>query len=266
MCHRDTLISIYSLISFFKSAESHYPVYIIDDGSLNQLDKFLLNHFFYVIFESKECRQDRIKKITRDYKYLSRFLTDEKTTYHKYKISALFLCPFKQIIYLDSDVLFLNACREIQSWIKNPRGIHVYTTHSIGCKKQFTAISQEEYTYRLLLSKFLNKKYDPLFNSGILMFPNNPHYVLPRLESIFFKLYMLERSNQEMAEECALSILFSGLKSKSLPTEQYINAPFVEEYQRIKKTPEFYDSTISIHYNNYFMKKFFIHDCMRLFF
>lgn len=124
ICNKDTPLAINCIKSLISYEEfANYPIYLHDDGSLNDYDKEVLSKLSKNIFLIDRKTADRdIKPFLEGYPNCLRYrLGEKKDVYLWHKIKSFdyfFFSKSKKILGIDSDLLFINKPHELIGFIK----------------------------------------------------------------------------------------------------------------------------------------------------
>jgi hypothetical protein len=132
-CHKDFIMTLWSLASYYKFSEKIGQLYIHNDGSLTKKEKNIFKNFFP---NSKIIEQENVKT---NYNKLDGHLEIKevrKEKVNKYFLLKKLLDPFlisdkKYVMIIDSDLLWLKNPKEITDEIKNNCLNSLITTNNI---------------------------------------------------------------------------------------------------------------------------------------
>lgn len=229
--HKDLIMLIWSLASFYQVMDTIGCLYIHNDGTLTKEDKHTIKRFFpnVKILETENFLADFaqelkdypvIKKFRQDYQYLKKLIDPYFTSCKKYRL------------VIDSDLIWFKAPIEIMQEIKN------------DCQKSFM---QENYTInRLYNIRFKEGRMEDKLatkNSGIVLY-NQKNFNLEKLQVYFNKIDANYKNNFHFIEQAGYAYCLDNLRS--LPADKYI----------IKEKVD--DTTIVRHYTSPRRPLFFI--------
>lgn len=227
LCHDHVFFYLLSIKSFFYFTKLNLPVFVVDDGSLTELDARLLNRHIQniSILRSSDAERTIIHKL-QNYPYCLRYRKEKNLlyTHNKKLFDPIYLSGYLKFIYLDSDIIFFNKPQQIIDWSKSDKKIILHMSYSQN-------IIKDEDRWGLLTIKILSKLWDsditPTFNAGLMcgykkLFQLNiyEHYLKKMYEYSLEKTWLVE----QVCHSLAFSILSNRLKrkiTKSLPSNTY---------------------------------------------
>ena len=241
--HNQVDLTICSIISFYFYTKKILPIYLVDDGSLNNNDKKLLASIFDITIESRKASDQKIKKLISKYKYLLKFRFDEKTYHNKLRYDAILLSPFKRVICFDTDILYYNTPTEIINWIDNNPKYSLYSALSELGESEFKLRNNPEFVLRRIILQQFKVESDPLFASAFLCLPDKQVVNLPRLNKIMEYFYFTGYAHYYFAEETSFSVLLNNTNSKLLNRITYLHAQSMNIFKKY-----YNNKTIFVHY------------------
>ncbi len=232
LCHRYVDMFIYSISSFFYSANRPFPIFIVSDGSLTEADKKKLSKFFTVIIPSKKWCDTKMKKLLKNYPSFTeyRFSQNYSKNMVRNKFDAFLLNPFDRFINFDSDVLFYKKPKEVLDWLYSKKNLGLYSVHE--WKEKTRTNDDLAMVVRRLLRKIFSATSSHIYMScGMIGFPNKECIDLAFLDKVFKLAVQVEFARHFIVEEDALIILFDKIKSKILSANKYLNLWLYWQYQ-----------------------------------
>lgn len=254
--HDGVDMSIYSLSSFFYQIGFSLPVFAVQDGSLTSKDWSKLRKFFHLRLLNEKKARNMMRKAMAEYPELLEYRLKYSSPYTKLKFDAVFLSPFRRVIFIESDLLFYYPPNEIKDWITSNSSEFLYLDHDrnyLGSDKR----GDLDFSFRILLDKYRFKLASPTFNAGILCIPDKNRFNFKKLDKIFRLFNSLKYSKTIFAEETAWAILYNDLNNEVLPTKKYVCPVTTEEY--LKATSR---QVNAVHYIGE-SQQFFIRDAVR---
>lgn len=215
--HAHTDMYIFSLKSFFYSLNIKLPVCLVDDGTLTIKDiTKIRNHFKNIDIKRRESNEYQVKKRLSKYKYCSKYRNENfKDKFYIKLFDPFIVTKFNKIIYLDYDIIFLNRPREIETWIKTDNkdyGLYAteYTYGKINkhLQPEWRRIGEE-------FAKAVSKKFQPDFNSGLLILPRSK-YNLDTIEKSLKYIYREKLEDTWVPEQYSFGVIFAEMKSLNL--------------------------------------------------
>lgn len=214
VCHRDVVMFIYMLHSFYYYSQISLPCTVLDDGSLTSNDiRTIHKHFPGITILKKQYMDVRMKKKLREFPMIQSFR--KKHNIHKFhlKLTDPFILPlYNRIIYIDSDVLFVNTPVRIQKWINTSENTYLYEPEyrtkdwGIGDGWSFAGNAIRE---------ALGIKFNERFNSGLLCV-NKRSYPLKFLNKVVSYMHRVEMDKTWLAEQYATAAAFSYKHAETL--------------------------------------------------
>lgn len=250
LCHRDAILFICSLKTFFLKSEFTSKVCVTDDGTLLLRDKFLLRFFFPSITIIN--RNDSDAKIMKYFGSFPEFINyRRKVAKHFYKLDAIINASTEKVILFDADILFYKKPKEICSWISSKKKYCMHTEHDCSF---FSSEYYPEITIRSLFNKILNASVSTTFSSGLILL-NKSHF-LSYFNEDYFLTFKRFRYVTSTAEEYLLGLLCYKAKSKLLPVNKYVAASYVKQYSYYFINKNMREDLVMFHYG-WEVKKFF---------
>jgi hypothetical protein len=241
--HNQVDLTICSIISFYHYAKKILPVYLVDDGTLNENDKKLLNSIFKITIESRNNSNRKIYARLKHYKNMLKFRLDKETYHNKLRYDAILLNPFDRVICFDTDILYHNTPTEIISWITNKTGYSLYSAFSELSEHEFKMNYNAEFVLRNIIQQQFRVKSNPLFASAFLCIHDKRIVDLAKLDKIMKYYYATGYAHYYFAEETSFSILLNNANSRLLNQKTYLHAPSINTYNKY-----FNRKTVFVHY------------------
>lgn len=253
LCHGDVTMAIYCLQSLFYQLGHALPILFIDDGSLTASDYKKLKKYFTATFEKKSRALFKINKQYSSFPTFLRYLNDPATHIKKMKFLGLFLSPFKQIIYLEPDMLFVQKPQEIHTF--RTSSVNYYGTLREDIVELFVKENYSDIILRKLLYSQLKINAHFLFNAGLMLIHKKTlnSRTLNQIEKTLKVAYAIDYCRFANFDEALLATLFDMKKSKLLPNGRYFNVADYNEYKNLKETGALADVAM-FHFTTYARK------------
>jgi len=170
ICNKDVYLAINNFKSLQKFEEfKDIPIYLHDDGSLTKSDKILLQDINNVVFIDREWADKEIKQYLINYPNCLDYRLGSNRIYlwHKLKtFDYFFFSKTKQILCLDTDLLFIRKPENIINLLKNNTPFYfpdIQNSYSFNEPKNEVAV--------------LNN-----VNTGLIYIPSEKYYNIDDLE------------------------------------------------------------------------------------
>jgi len=216
-CHRDLVMFIWSLASFYKNMNIIGQLYIHSDGSLTQKDKSILNKLFpsaKIIEKKSDYQYLLLQKLFDPY-----YLSDKKIH-----------------LIIDSDLLWFKNSKEIEGEIKNnAQNSLMMVGQGIGCPVYFNN------------NKKLSAELSYL-NSGIVLY-HKDNFNLDKLEKYLAHIDNTNLANKHFVEQAGYASCLENIKP--LPESKYIikgpvQAETIVKHYTSPRRPLFYIEGLKI--------------------
>ena len=202
ICNKDFTMGLESITSLLAYDEFKYvDIYYHDDGTLTSIQLQILQDKNFNII--KKDNNNMIKKKLEDYKecYNYRFMNKPYSFWHKIKLFDYFLLSkTKQILGLDTDILFIKKPTEIIKLIKKRKSFYMTDCKTSYCFKGTVNTTLEGVLERV--------------NTGIIYIDNELDYNINLIEE-GLKQIIIDDSNYfpSWIEQSAFAYMFSKLNS-----------------------------------------------------
>ncbi len=207
-CHRDLIMAIWSLASFYQHSAVIGQLYIHDDGSLTQKDKGYLKKFFpsAKIIEEQQTANNYFK--LDNYSLIKQTRINNIKQYFLLKklIDPFLVSPAENILVIDSDLLWFKRPTELEEVIK---------------KKERNSLMMSNNIKAFVYFKGYKKIKDELatYNSGIVFYKKD-NYNLDKLTEYFKAIDYSNLENKHFIEQAAYAHCLENLEK--LSTEKYV--------------------------------------------
>jgi len=206
--HRDLLMLIWALASFYNVAKNIGHLHIHSDGTLTESDIKKLNKFFpsAKVVNSDDFLSEYESEL-KEYPVIKKFRTDYPEYFLLKKIiDPYFSSPKIQRLIVDSDLL----------WFRNPDQIE----KNIGGSKSLMMLEKKQGAGYAVYFKDLTRLDKSLtnFNSGIVMY-RKQDFDLKKLTEYLDKIDVNNKGNQHFIEQNAYAYCLNNLAG--LNTKQY---------------------------------------------
>ncbi len=264
--HNHVDILIFSIKALFFTWNASMPVNVIDDGTLMESDiNKIKKHIIGVIVRRKYQNDKKIFKLLKPYKYCLKYRKEKFRDRFYIKLFDPFLLPgYKKIIYIDSDVMFLNEPDEIIKWIRSKKIYGLYATVHKYPKDTFSS-SKEWYVIERMFADRICTNYPSDFSSGFMAL-NKSSYNLKRINDVLKYIYKIGLSDSWTPEQYSLGVLLSDIKSYDLE-KKYVHLREVN--QKLKKDlfsyvflhfaylsrNDYYKMALNLVFHTYFLRK-----------
>jgi lipopolysaccharide biosynthesis glycosyltransferase len=232
-CHSHVPMLIYTLHSLFTHMSTSYPCSVFNDGSFTANDFNRINILFPGIqIMNKNKSNTKIQSQLKQYPYCKKYRESKSTYIFKYKLFDCFLLThYKKIIYIDSDVIFLQKSTELLKWILYNTSTCLYATHIKYKNFQQPGVTSDcTSLIRMFIDK-VNKNIDFYFNSGFMCI-HKKMYSLKRIEEVLQYCYAVGLENSWAPEQLTFADMIASNKHVCLPTT-YIHLHAIVEYKSI---------------------------------
>ncbi len=225
--HRDVVMAVWALASWYAVSSVIGELYIHDDGSLTESDKETLQRLFVgVHMVSTKDFVPVYADSLRPHEILQKFRSTHVDYFSFKKIIDPFFASEKSIhLIVDSDILWFSHPDELASCIADN------ATHS--CMQENNgelSIETKSGTSR------------STYNAGIVLYAKN-NFDIPTLEHFFETLDITNRNNLHFADQFGYSQCLKNLTA--LPAKQYtirdsVSAEIVARHYTSPRRPLFY--------------------------
>lgn len=184
--HDQVGMFIISQLSFSFFSQLKLPILLINDGTLTNNDKKLLNYLSVKIIEQAAINKIIFKQLGNN-SYFAKYLLKKGLAVSKYKLTFPFLSD-KKILILEGDILFFDRPSEIIEWITNSSKAKqvLYMQHIFAKHIDLNSIDPE-LVIRNLIGKALGIKFDKHLNNGLICYhkSNFDFKVLEKVVKLF---------------------------------------------------------------------------------
>lgn len=222
-CHRDLVMLIWSLFSFYQVMVSLGQLFIHSDGGLQNNDKKILKEFFpYAkIIEPEEFLEEYKSELER-YPLLKKFRTEYPRYFLLKKlIDPYFVSPNPCRLIIDSDLL----------WFQRPVAIENELRYN--CQHSLMmALKEPNPVFRVYFKDGtrLNDEL-ALFNSGLVLY-HRKNFNLNKLTQYFEKIDINNKYNSHFIEQGGYASCLENLEK--LPSDKYVIKNKVDEMTIVK--------------------------------
>lgn len=235
-CHKDIIMSIWALMSYYRVANILGQLYIHNDGSLNSVDKNLLLKLFphAIIINSQDFVKEYGKKV-ESFPTLLKFRTEYKNFSFKKIIDPYFVSDKSIQLIIDSDVLWYKNPVDIENEIKN------------NCQN---SLMQSD--HRIINSTFkdgsLLSTDLSCFNSGIVLFAKE-NFDLNKFSNFLNNLDVSRPQNLHFADQSGYAYSLNNLLSLSqekYPIKNNLSDLVVAKHYTSPRRPLFFIEGVEI--------------------
>jgi hypothetical protein len=205
-CHRDMVMTIWSLASYYQNANLIGKLYIHNDGTLTNGDQSLLRSFFpsAIIVGTDEVNQN-LKKIESFAEIGSFIKKNRKFILLKKLIEPFLVSEAKYRLVIDSDLVWFRNPIEIEEILLTDSNQSLMASNIAECPVTFNDGSK--------LSDF-----QAMLNSGIVLYKIN-NFNLAKLAEYFSKFNMENESLSHFIEQAGYAYCLQNIKI--LPSDKY---------------------------------------------
>jgi len=227
-CHRDLIMTIWSLKSFYKVAREVGQLYVHDDDSLTAKDKKIINKFFpkAIIVEPREVLK---KNYLAQYPLMKKFRENEDYFLLKKIIDTYFLSDKRIHLIIDSDLLWFETPEEVMAEIKNDCQNSLMMANNSFSHVYFK--QGEE-----LAMELAN------YNSGIVLYKKD-NFDLPKMEEYLSRVDEQNKKNAHFIEQGGFAFCLHNLKKldeKKYIIKEMMNEETVVKHYTSPRRPLFY--------------------------
>ena len=207
-CHRDIVMTLWSLASFFQAAVIIGNLFIHDDGSLTEADKRMLKRFFpsAVLVDSRRFLEQFAAQL--DVCPVLKHFRTRYTSFFSFKkiIDPYFVSDKKIHLILDSDILWFNRPEELEREI------------SVGCRKSFMQ-NNNTAIYATFKGGARSDERLSHMNAGIILYSKD-NFDIQKLCEFFERLDVENLSNLHFADQAGHAYCLKNVEA--LDEQRYI--------------------------------------------
>lgn len=195
ICERDVQMAINMVKSLRKYDKfKNTPIYFHDDGSLNEESKNVILEISESYIVDKTYADSIILELLDKYPNCKRYRFDDVRIFNNTKMKLFdfyFLSKSKNILFIDSDILFLNEPKNIIDLVdkSSPFYFPDFQNSYSFCKSTKTNILEN-------------------VNVGIVYIPTKNHYNINEIEFALNDLFTIGFTNRDWIEQSAWSYMF----------------------------------------------------------
>lgn len=207
-CHRDLIMLIWSLASFYHSSRVVGELFIHNDGSLTNKNKNRIKKFFpnCRIVGAEELLEDTTNRIN-NYPMIKKFRTEyKKFILLKKLIDPYFISDKQYRLIIDSDLLWFNHPVEFQDQLNS------------GCQQSLMMTAESNCPVYFKDGQRLPDSLAKL-NSGVILYRQD-NFDLVKLESYFNSLDLNNNDNRHFIEQAGYGYCLKNVSA--LPMTRYI--------------------------------------------
>jgi hypothetical protein len=235
-CHRDFIMSLWSLASFYQLSGISGQLHVHNDGSLTQKDKNNFKKLFpNCIFIEQEDIDPKIHRLNNHLE-VKKNRTEKADSYFLLKklIDPFLVSDKNNILVIDSDLIWLKNSFEIQEELQKD-------------SQNSLATANNKLTYIYFKNGDRISTNLASFNSGIVLYKKN-NFNLDRLEEYFEKFDYKNPKNKHFIEQAGYAYCLENLKK--LPEEKYVIDKNIDDSTRVRhytspRRPLFYAEGLS---------------------
>jgi lipopolysaccharide biosynthesis glycosyltransferase len=216
--HNDLLLLVSCLKSLFRQLGYQLPIYVYTDGSVTARDKRNLTGFRHVTIIDPKVADIQMKELLRKFPNMIKYRFDEENAITRRKFDAYLLPPHDRVLYLDSDLFFINHPKEVDSWIKNKVGIHL----ALGINSKMLAKVDLEWSFRELLNMRVTPLVSSAFNTGVVGVANKGEILSDKIEAILEILNQAHYTHTFTCDETIISAVLDRQNVKVLNHRKYM--------------------------------------------
>jgi len=201
-CHKDLVMLIWSLASFYKVSKIVGQLFIHDDGSLTQKDKSIINKFFpsAKIIDSSNFVKDFSTKLD-EFPIIKKFRKD----YPQYVLLKKIIDPYfvsnkSNLLIIDSDLLWFKNPGEVESEISDGCNNSLMMSTDVACPVYFKEGRLDENLAKL--------------NSGIVLYKKD-NFRLEKFSSYLNFLDISNKENSHFIEQAGYAYSLNNIKPLS---------------------------------------------------
>jgi hypothetical protein len=235
--HKDLIMLIWSLASFYRSIDIVGELYVHSDGSLTEKDKKILKKIFpsIKIIEPQRFLEKYSQELEK-YPIIKRFRTKYPQFFLLKKlIDPYFVSDKKYHLIIDSDLIWFRKPEEIQEEIQSRCQNSLMMTNNTFCYVTFRGgfrLSDESASY----------------NSGIVLY-RNENFDLGKLSNYLDRIDVDNPQNKHFIEQAGYATCLKKLKK--LPARYYtikdeVNIDTVVRHYTSPRRPLFFIEGIEI--------------------
>jgi hypothetical protein len=228
-CHKDVIMTLWSLSSFYEKSELSGELYLHDDGSLNEKDKNIFKRFFP---NAKILGIDEIKKgnYLQNYTIMKKFRLESKKYFLLKKIIDTYFLSDKNIhLIIDSDLIWFEKSQELIQEIEK------------GCENSLMMSNNNFSFVHFKNTEKLNEE-KASYNSGIVLYKKE-NFDLAKLEEYLEKIDEENKESVHFIEQAGFAVCLKNLKKldekKYIIKETVDNETIVKHYTSPRR-PLFY--------------------------
>ena len=205
-CHRDLVMTIWSLASFYENAQNIGQLYIHNDGSLTCKDKAVIKKFFpSAIVIEPFLIKDLAIKIVGESSIISNFrIMNDNLVLLKKLVDPKLVSEKKFKLVIDSDLIWYKTPKILNEFFSEHKSDSLMMANNTLCPVYFKE----------------GKIDDNLssFNSGVVLFEESK-FSKNKLSEYFEKIDLDNKKNFHFIEQAAFAFCLEDLKK--LPDEFY---------------------------------------------
>jgi FkbM family methyltransferase len=176
ICKKDILLAINNIKSFRKyDIFKNIPIYLHDDGSLDENDFIILNEYENIIIIKRSDADEEIKQYIANHPYCLQYRLGDGhiNLWHKIKLFDYFyFSKSKKIIGMDTDLLFLRYPKDVIEYVISNTPFYFPDIQSAYC---FNEPKDE-------ITRFEN------VNTGLIFIPSEEYYNIDSIENALSNL------------------------------------------------------------------------------
>ena len=231
--HRDLIMLIWALGSFYQNTETIGQLFIHSDGSITDRDKKVIKRFFpnALIIEPKEFLEKKSFELDK-YPVINKLRKEYPDFFLLKKlIDPYFASESKFHLIIDSDVLWFNRPLEIEEGIKAGKSLMMQGLVGEG---------EPNYVYFKDGSKLEDKLAN--LNSGIVLYQKE-NFNLEKLTEYFEKFDLSNSKNKHFIEQAGYAYCLkelTGLPPSKYQIQDLLNESTTVRHYTSPKRPLFY--------------------------
>lgn len=235
-CHRDMVIMIWSVASFYQTSNVIGQLFIHNDGSLTTEDKKIIKKVFpsAKVVETSTFTKDYAAQLDA-YPVLKNFRTKYKNFSFKKIIDPYFVSDKKMHLIIDSDLL----------WFKNP--VEIEQEIARGCEKSLMQKNNSEISVTFKDNQALDKRLVG-FNAGIILYSKD-NFNMEKFVEFLERIDENVKRNLHFVDQVGHAYCLENLEA--LPEDLYtiqseVSPDTVARHYTSPKRPLFYIEGINI--------------------
>jgi hypothetical protein len=196
-CHKDLIMTLWSLASFYRVNKEVGQLYLHNDGSLTIRDKKILNSFFPQT-RLVEPNEVMAENCLTPYPLIKKFRENKDYFLLKKIIDTYFLSDKKYRLIIDTDLLWFDEPKEIENEIRN------------GCQNSLMMANNSFGYVYFKNGEKINQELAS-FNSGIVLY-DKENFNLAKLEEYLNQIDEQNQKNTHFIEQAGFAWCLHNLK------------------------------------------------------